>query len=363
MKENAVDVVFSFDTTGSMYPCLTEVRSKVAEMVNDLFNTVKDLRIGVIAHGDYCDARSTYVTKVLDLTDDRASLVNFVKTVGATGGGDFPECYELVLHQSRSLAWNAKRERILVMIGDATPHEGRDNESGYDWKNEVALLNEIGVRIFAVQCLNNYQSTSFYKTMAQDTGGLHLPLNQFRWINDLIMGIVYKSDENPEIFENYEANLRKYNRFNDQQNYLFDTIAGRETKPIFDYSTPSRGGTAVAIKPADIDLARFQSFVVHGTPSIREFVESRGIKFKKGQGFYPHVSRPETIQARKEIILENLKTGEFITGVKAREMLGIPYGREVRLPQNPLPGYKCWVQSTSVNRVLREAEFMYEVID
>lgn len=58
-----VDLVLSFDTTGSMYSYLDTLRKALAALVRDL--TAKaarhgvTLRIGVIAHGDYCDKAKT----------------------------------------------------------------------------------------------------------------------------------------------------------------------------------------------------------------------------------------------------------------------------------------------------------------
>src|SRR5215468_12507605 len=87
MSTPAVEVVFSFDTTGSMYPCLTQVRRNVKSTVTRLFKEIPGIRIGIIAHGDYCDKGSSYVTKTLDLTDDVSSITRFVERVGPTGGG------------------------------------------------------------------------------------------------------------------------------------------------------------------------------------------------------------------------------------------------------------------------------------
>ena len=50
----------------------------------------------VIAHGDYC---STYDVKIVDFTTDVSKLQEFVRSVSDTNGGDYPECYELVLHR------------------------------------------------------------------------------------------------------------------------------------------------------------------------------------------------------------------------------------------------------------------------
>src|SRR5688572_6829051 len=80
-SHDPIDVVFSFDTTGSMYPCLTQVRRTIEATVKRLFTEVPNLRIGVTAHGDYCDRGETYVTKHLGLTTDQASITRFVQTV------------------------------------------------------------------------------------------------------------------------------------------------------------------------------------------------------------------------------------------------------------------------------------------
>ena len=81
MINNNVEVVFSFDTTGSMYPCLTQVRKKIGATVTRLAKEIPGIRIGIIAHGDYCDKGSTYVTKALDLTDDVRSITSFVESL------------------------------------------------------------------------------------------------------------------------------------------------------------------------------------------------------------------------------------------------------------------------------------------
>ena len=51
-----VEVIFSFDTTGSMYACLSENRRSIKEAIQRLKAEVPGIRISIIAHGDYCDA-------------------------------------------------------------------------------------------------------------------------------------------------------------------------------------------------------------------------------------------------------------------------------------------------------------------
>jgi len=64
------EIVFSFDTTGSMGQALQETQKNIAEITDRLFDTVTGLRVGVIAHGDYCDPAAS-VMQVKPLGEDR----------------------------------------------------------------------------------------------------------------------------------------------------------------------------------------------------------------------------------------------------------------------------------------------------
>ncbi len=55
-----------------------------------LLADIPNIRVGIIAHGDYCD-QDTYVMKVQDLTSDVDKLVKFARNTPSTGGGDMPE--------------------------------------------------------------------------------------------------------------------------------------------------------------------------------------------------------------------------------------------------------------------------------
>jgi hypothetical protein len=137
------EIVFSFDTTGSMSAILDEVIGRLQEMIQRLQADIPSIRIAVIAHGDYCDKEMFYVTKHIDFSTDSAALCEFVKGVGCTGGGDTDECYELVLRMVRGeFTWTPGSQRALVMIGDAPPHEPDYplNEMGIDWRVETEVL-------------------------------------------------------------------------------------------------------------------------------------------------------------------------------------------------------------------------------
>lgn len=55
-RTQPVDVVISFDDTGSMSPCIAQVRRVVLDLVDTLFQDIPLLKIGIMVHGDYCDS-------------------------------------------------------------------------------------------------------------------------------------------------------------------------------------------------------------------------------------------------------------------------------------------------------------------
>src|SRR5574343_51712 len=351
---NTRDILITFDTTGSMYPALGQVRRNVSKLVDRLFKDVTDIRIGIIAHGDYCDERNSYVTKMLDLTTDVDKIVHFVNNVGATGGGDADECYEFVLNQARTASWGAGNSKSVIMIGDANPHEVNYpmNTRRLDWRNEAKLLGEAGIKIYSCQALPSRYSAPFYKKIADLTGGYHLELDQFSNLYYFIMGVGLQQMGN-DVLQNYENELITNGQYNRNLDSMFGQMLGRTTSRKFGSTTSEELGAVPA--------GRFQVMDVDTDCAIKDFVEANGITFKKGRGFYQFTKRT-MIQDYKEVILMNKMTGDLFNGDKAREIAGIPIGTSAEVSPEKLTDYIVFVQSTSVNRALKAGtKFLYEV--
>jgi hypothetical protein len=336
-----------------MAACLAQVRRQIQSTVTQLFRDIPELRIGIIAHGDYCDARSSYVIKMLDLTKDQGSILKFVRETPSTGGGDADECYELVLHESRRLSWRAGVPRVLALIGDANPHGPNypQNEKKLDWKNELDLLTEAKIQVYGVQALNRRESTAFYREIARRTGGLHLQLNQFADVEQLIMAVCYKQQGDAHL-QKYVDHVQAAGKVNRNLSTMYGTLLGKA--PVVEYAASD----LAAVSPG-----RFQVLDVEKDVTIRDFVESNGAVFRKGRGFY-QFTKSEKVQAEKEVVLVDKKTGDMFSGAKARDMIGAPRGMAVmiRPGEVALREYDVFIQSTSVNRRLQGGtKFLYEV--
>ncbi|XP_071118680.1 uncharacterized protein [Haliotis cracherodii] len=290
------EIVFSFDTTGSMSSCLAEVRGRLQDMIQRLQADIPAVRIAVFAHGDYC-TKSTYVTKWIDFSTDVKELCDFVMNVEDTGGcGDNGECYELVLRQVREeLSWTPGSNRVLVVVGDDKPHEPdfKANKLKIDWRKETQTLNEMGVKIYGVQCGTG--NTTFYETISNKTGGRHLKLENFTNIFDFLMAICYR-EQGAEILHVYEKEVRA--RCADGA--LSKDMEGMFTSLRDGIFSPPQPKTAITISAAKKDvkvpnLKKITSILRVRKPKPKSIRKQRKKSFKKSTKFVTPLLRREEV--------------------------------------------------------------------
>jgi hypothetical protein len=358
-----VEVCISFDTTGSMYPCLSQVRRCIKETVSRLLNDVPHIRIALVAHGDYEDEGETYVIKTLNHTSDEKALIEWVNDVGPTCGYDGDECYELVLRDIQKLAWSPNcKNRSLILIGDANPHPlNSNNPYNIDWRKEARQLKKMDIKVYAVHALGSGHSENFYKTVASMTGGTYLQLSQFNSIVDFLYGICFRQNDLSQV-EAYEKELRAFRKkegrgLDRSIRALFDTLLGREATIEMENSdglTPVPPGR-FQILEIDDDIDKIQ---------IKKFALEQGLIFKTGRGFY-QFSKPEHISTKKDVVLMRKDNGDMYTGSAARKLLGITEATSAakrKLKPSDFGEYDVFVQSTSYNRnLMGGTKFLYEV--
>ena len=146
-----LDMVIAFDTTGSMASYIGAVRQEVAELIPRLFKDNEDLRLGIVAFGDYCDMENAQnfgnAYQCMPITNNENDLIKFVKESKDTSGGDGDEFYELVIKKIvEETQWRDGSTRSILLIADAEPHELGYTYSDYvvgnqiDWRIEAKRL-------------------------------------------------------------------------------------------------------------------------------------------------------------------------------------------------------------------------------
>lgn len=120
LRARGLDVVFAVDSTGSMGSLLEQARQRIEWMVSVLSALVPGWRLGLVTYRDRGDA---YVTRASPLTSHVFRSIGFLDGIEAEGGGDAPEAVLEALAAARNLGFAPGAAKVLVLIGDAPPHE------------------------------------------------------------------------------------------------------------------------------------------------------------------------------------------------------------------------------------------------
>ncbi len=127
-----VDIVFCIDGSGSMSPCIDNVKNNALrfrqELVSELLalgNTINALRVKVITFRDYekDGAESMVESRFFELEndDEQVEYSNYISEITAKGGGDLPENGLEALYLAMKSDWTQgnKDRQVIVLFTDA----------------------------------------------------------------------------------------------------------------------------------------------------------------------------------------------------------------------------------------------------
>lgn len=136
------DVVFVFDTTGSMSGALNSVQTSIIEFASFLDKSGLDVQLGAVTFGDAFDTKSPGSTgigtgstapppfdtderQVFAPTTDFAKFKRFISEESARNGGDGPENAVGALQFAfDKTPWRAGAQKVLIVITDVVSHNG-----------------------------------------------------------------------------------------------------------------------------------------------------------------------------------------------------------------------------------------------
>ena len=179
-----LDMVIAFDTTGSMAQYIGAVRKEVSELIPQLFKDNEDLRLGIVAFGDYCDMNYAQdfgnAYQSIQPTANENELIKFVLNSKDTSGGDGPEFYELVIKKIvEETQWREGSTRTILLIADAVPHEvgysygNIINGSQIDWRIEAKKAADNKIKIDTVTITD----APWFRELSAMTNGISVPFH------------------------------------------------------------------------------------------------------------------------------------------------------------------------------------------
>jgi hypothetical protein len=122
--DTAVDIEIAIDTTGSMTPSIENAQRDARTIVAKTQQTLPNARFAIVQFRDEGDTPEYEV--VQPLTADGDAVAAAIGRLGADGGGDSPESYNLVFQRAvtdqAALGFRPGSRKLLFVLGDAEPH-------------------------------------------------------------------------------------------------------------------------------------------------------------------------------------------------------------------------------------------------
>lgn len=167
-RETGLDVMFVFDTTGSMGDELLYLQKEFVDIANRIAD--QNTRFSV---NFYRDNEDEYVVRSNDFTTDFLSAAALINAESASGGGDYEEAVDealvdAVVHHS----WDADNIKLMFLILDAPPHD--TPEAAANLKIAVSAAAEMGIRIIPIASSGVDETTeAILRNLAMLTGGTY----------------------------------------------------------------------------------------------------------------------------------------------------------------------------------------------
>ena len=220
-----LDMVIAFDTTGSMAAYIEAVRREVSDLIPQLFRDNPDLRLGIVAFGDYCDMRNAQefgaAYQSVAPTDNENELMRFIKESKDTSGGDGDEFYELVIRKIvDETPWREGSMRSILLIADAWPHPLGYTYRNYvvdnriDWREEAGKAASLGIRIDTVTITD----AEWFRELSRLTNGTSVPFQSSYKTGRMMQAAIYSKGS------------RKARRIFDE---MYDACEDEEMKAVY----------------------------------------------------------------------------------------------------------------------------------
>lgn len=166
-----VEIAFCIDTTGSMSDEIDKLKRSLRSVVERLDGLCPRPRFRFAAVV-YRDRGDDYLTRLSDFTGDLDAFLRTLRSVSASGGGDYEEAVDEGLRRAvDELSWGGGDSiRMLFLLGDAPPHGRTGEEAPYTATLRRAIERGIQISTIAASGLDD-KGEFVWRQVAQLTLG------------------------------------------------------------------------------------------------------------------------------------------------------------------------------------------------
>lgn len=204
LRINRADVVFLIDASGSMGDEIDQVQDQSMEIMDSVRSLVPDSAFGVASFVDYSGFEDPKYGALYgsgddypyrldqDITEDTGLIRSALNRIDLLYGNDTPESYNRALWEMQFLEWRKDSKRIVILFGDAFPHDraffgsdygidpGRDEIAGTE--DDLTLVDVVQdlvdekISVIGVNSGSATDAVKFFEYVTDETGGLYFPL-------------------------------------------------------------------------------------------------------------------------------------------------------------------------------------------
>lgn len=196
LNRDGLDIVITFDSTGSMGGEIEQVKNQISRIGTVLFDLIEKTRIGICTYRDDGDE---YVVKGLPLTDNLTEVVLFLEKVSAAGGGDEPEAVERGLQWSTEQKFRRSARKVILLFGDAPPRPSQSVKC----QSLAAEFRRTGGVVSTVTCRARRKMDEFVAIAELGNGEAFLTANEREIVTQLIV-LVFGSKHRDKVIEAFD---------------------------------------------------------------------------------------------------------------------------------------------------------------
>ena len=198
LQQDGLEIVITFDSTGSMEGEIRQVKARIQRMGSALMQVIPKTRISICTYRDH-DAR--YLVQGLPLTDDLDKIVSFLDKIDAAGGGDDPEAVQAgldwAIHENR---FRQRARKVILLFGDSPPHRGDLTEC---LRLATTFRRRSGGVISTVTCHSNSRLTEFIEIAQLGGGEAFLARDEKEIMTELLV-LVFGSQHRDKVLEAFD---------------------------------------------------------------------------------------------------------------------------------------------------------------
>ncbi len=164
----ALDLMFVFDTTGSMGDELMYLQKEFEDIAGRVAD--QNTRFSVNFYRDDGDA---YVVRANPFSGDIEATAAQINAEAADGGGDYEEAVDrALLNAVMEHDWREESVKLMFLILDAPPHDTQ--ETAVNLRSALDAAMEKGIRIIPIASSGvNEMTEAFLRSIAMLTGGTY----------------------------------------------------------------------------------------------------------------------------------------------------------------------------------------------